>query len=166
METAPSLTGVQINYYFICKRKLWLFSHGIQMEQESDRVFLGKLMHEESYDRESKEIFLGDQIRLDRISPDGVIHETKMTNKMEKADIWQLKYYLYYLKKNNIWPVTGEIDYPKLRKTEKIQLTQSDCEQLDKIVREIGEVLKKERPPEIQKMSICKKCAYFEYCWG
>jgi len=33
--------GTQINYYFVCKTKLWLFSHHIQMEQESDVVELG-----------------------------------------------------------------------------------------------------------------------------
>ncbi|MDK2979339.1 MAG: CRISPR-associated exonuclease Cas4, partial [Bacteroidales bacterium] len=32
--------GTQINYYFVCKTKLWLFSHHIQMEQESDIVEL------------------------------------------------------------------------------------------------------------------------------
>ena len=28
------ITGTHINYYFICKRKLWLYSNGIQLEQE------------------------------------------------------------------------------------------------------------------------------------
>ena len=35
-----SVNGTQINYYFVCKTKLWLFSHNIQMEQESDNVSL------------------------------------------------------------------------------------------------------------------------------
>ena len=33
--------GVKINYYYICKRKLWLFSKGITMEDNSDRVMCG-----------------------------------------------------------------------------------------------------------------------------
>ena len=28
------INGTQINYYFICKTKLWLFSHNIQLEHE------------------------------------------------------------------------------------------------------------------------------------
>ena len=28
------INGTQINYYFICKTKLWLFSHNIQLEDE------------------------------------------------------------------------------------------------------------------------------------
>ena len=49
-------TGTQINYYFVCHRKLWLFSRGIQMEHESDAVFQGKLLSEDSYEHRRKEI--------------------------------------------------------------------------------------------------------------
>jgi CRISPR-associated exonuclease Cas4 len=45
-------TGTQINYCFVCKRKLWLFSHALSMEQTSDAVSLGKLIHETSYARQ------------------------------------------------------------------------------------------------------------------
>ena len=41
--------GVKINYYYVCKRKLWLFSKGITMEQNSSRVLSGKIVHEDSY---------------------------------------------------------------------------------------------------------------------
>ena len=40
--------GVKINYYYICKRKLWLFSKGISMEDTSDRAMSGKIIHEDS----------------------------------------------------------------------------------------------------------------------
>lgn len=48
------IQGVKINYYYICKRKLWLFSKGITMEQHNDRVITGKLVHESSYTRVKK----------------------------------------------------------------------------------------------------------------
>jgi len=44
-----NLTATHINYYFVCKRKLWLFSNGINMEHTSDIVAEGKLIHETSY---------------------------------------------------------------------------------------------------------------------
>ncbi|MEM3489504.1 MAG: Dna2/Cas4 domain-containing protein, partial [Nitrososphaerota archaeon] len=31
-------TGTQVNYYFVCKRKLWFFSHNIELESDSDLV--------------------------------------------------------------------------------------------------------------------------------
>ncbi|MEJ7714024.1 MAG: Dna2/Cas4 domain-containing protein [Pyrinomonadaceae bacterium] len=38
----PTFTGTEVGYYFICKKKLWWFAHGVQMEQESDRVADGE----------------------------------------------------------------------------------------------------------------------------
>ncbi|MCL6617940.1 MAG: CRISPR-associated protein Cas4, partial [Anoxybacillus ayderensis] len=31
------VSGVQMQYYKVCKRKLWLFSKGIAMENEHER---------------------------------------------------------------------------------------------------------------------------------
>ena len=42
-------TGTHFNYYQICRRKLWLFANGINMEPTSDVVYDGKLIHEGSY---------------------------------------------------------------------------------------------------------------------
>lgn len=44
-----TITGTHFNYYQLCLRKLWLFANGINMEQESDLVYEGKLVHESSY---------------------------------------------------------------------------------------------------------------------
>ncbi|RMH45124.1 MAG: Dna2/Cas4 domain-containing protein, partial [Gammaproteobacteria bacterium] len=43
------LTATHIAYYHTCKRKLWLFHHGIQMEQESQVVYEGRLIGETTY---------------------------------------------------------------------------------------------------------------------
>jgi hypothetical protein len=44
-----NLTGTHINYYRLCKRKLWFFANGINMEQTSDLVADGKLIEEGTY---------------------------------------------------------------------------------------------------------------------
>ncbi|MCM8807893.1 MAG: CRISPR-associated protein Cas4, partial [Candidatus Omnitrophica bacterium] len=41
------ITGTQVAYYIVCKRKLWLFSHQIEMEEFSDYVLIGKIISEE-----------------------------------------------------------------------------------------------------------------------
>lgn len=43
------VTGTHFNYYQLRHRKLWLFANGINMEQVSDLVYEGKLVHESSY---------------------------------------------------------------------------------------------------------------------
>ena len=55
---AVAVTGTEFNYYLLCKRKLWLFSHDVEMEHTSDNVLLGKLIDEESYPREKKGIVI------------------------------------------------------------------------------------------------------------
>lgn len=91
--------GVKVNYYYICKRKLWLYSKGITMEHLSDRVLSGKVLHETAYSRQkSREILIDDLLKLDIVDGD-FIREIKLTSKMEKSDKMQLLYYLYYLKR-------------------------------------------------------------------
>ncbi len=97
-----TITGTHFNYYQLCHRKLWLFANGINMEQESDLVYEGKLVHEYSYpQRTSKyeEVEI-DGIKVDYYDAKGkVIHEIKKSNKVDKAHEWQLKYYMYVFEK-------------------------------------------------------------------
>lgn len=123
--TSPSITATQLNYFFVCKRKLWLFSHQINMEHTSGLVDLGRLLHEDSYQRAKKEIQIG-PIKIDFFGKDGIIHEIKKTPSVEEAHIWQLKYYIWYLKKLGVKNVSGEIDYPKLKKRTKVELSEED----------------------------------------
>ena len=48
--TRDRVTGTAINYLFVCPRKLWFFQNHIEMEHTSDRVAMGQLLHEQSYD--------------------------------------------------------------------------------------------------------------------
>jgi CRISPR-associated exonuclease Cas4 len=93
----PTFTGTEVGYYFVCKKKLWWFAHGVEMEHENDRVRMGRLVHQESYARRKKELNVDDRIVLDW-REDGIIHEVKLTDSMERAHEMQLLYYLYYLK--------------------------------------------------------------------
>ena len=45
---------------------------------------------------------------------------------MEEADVIQIKYYLYYLKKRGVTDLTGRIDYPLLKKTLDVWLTDDE----------------------------------------
>jgi len=59
MISEMQIRGIQVNYYFVCKTKLWLFSHNVSMEHESDLVKLGSLLHREFFGREERDISLG-----------------------------------------------------------------------------------------------------------
>ncbi len=157
-------TGTQINYYFVCKRKLWLFTKDIRFEDENEYVQLGKLIDENTYKRNKKQIAIG-SIKIDFIDNKRVIHEIKKSNKIEKAHIYQLKYYIRTLKKMGVEDVTGEIDYPKLKKREQVTWDDADEVEFDKIFSAISEILDKEKPPAVINKPYCKKCAYYEFCF-
>jgi len=165
-EKQLRITGTQINYYFICKTKLWLFSHHIQMEQESELVSLGKLLHSKSY-KEEKEYTIDNLISVDFIKKSDYLelHEVKKSNKMEKSHEYQLLYYMFYLKQEKgIENIKGIINYPKMRKKVMIVLDESKEHELMDVIRDIGNLLNNNVPKPI-KMKICRKCAYYEFCW-
>lgn len=161
------INGTQINYYFICKTKLWLFSHNIQMEQESDNVKLGKTLHENSYKKEN-EVLIDNLINVDFIKNNNPIeiHEVKKTQSMKRSHEFQLLYYIYYLKKekglNNI---TGYLNYPENRKKIKIELTDEKEKELKDVLEDINNIINS-NIPKPKKSRICRKCAYFEFCFA
>jgi CRISPR-associated exonuclease Cas4 len=164
-DTSPQYTGTQVNYYFVCHRKLWLYSHGLDMEHTSDVVYMGKLISEESYPREKKELLIDGAIKIDFLGRDGVIHEVKKSDRVEQAHEFQLLYYLFYLKQKGIGHVSGEINYPKLRKKIAINLTPEKEERLKAILNQMDVIIHQTVIPERLGMSFCKKCSYFELCW-
>ncbi len=159
------MTGTQIAYYFICERKLWLFTHKIDMEHNSDVVAMGKFISESTYQRKKHEIHI-DNIVLDNYdAKTKTIHEVKKSNKMEETHIWQVKYYISVLKGKGIDGVKGKIDYPKLRQTVEVELNPEDEKKLMEINNSINYILKKETPPNVINKSYCKKCSYYDLCY-
>jgi len=162
------MTGTQFNYYQVCHRKLWLFANGINMEHTSDLVYEGKLIHENSYPQrpanyEELEI---DGIKLDFYDArNKVIHEIKKSDKIERAHELQLKYYIYVLERNGINDVTGILEYPALRQTDKVILTDTDRIKIKEIEREICQIVECENCPPVINSKICKQCSYYEFCY-
>lgn len=159
------ITGVMIYYYFVCSRKLWYFCHQINMEDENENVQLGKLLDENSYKRDDKHIEIDGIINIDFIHEKNELHEIKKSKSIEEAGIWQVKYYLYYLKKRNVDRLHGVIDYPLLKKNVDVELSDEDCKKLDDIIKEIISVKNQEYPPKLEEKKICKKCAYYDLCF-
>ena len=94
-----------------------------------------------------------------------VIHEIKKSNKVDKAHEWQLKYYMYVFEQHGIEGVKGILEYPLLRKTQEVILTDIDREEIQTIAEEITNVISQEQCPPVTKKGICKNCSYFEFCY-
>ena len=157
------ITGIQVYYYFVCKRKLWYFSNSLQMESNDENVILGKIIDEGSYSREDKHININNVVNIDYIKND-LICETKKSKKIEEASIMQLKYYLYYLKKNGADGFSGELTFPLLKQQIRVELEDGDENVLEAVCGEIDEICKLKNPPKFIKKKICRKCAYYDLC--
>lgn len=162
-----TITGTHFNYYQLCHRKLWLFANGINMEQESDLVHEGKLVHEYSYPQRNSKY---EEVEIDGIKVDyfdaknKVIHEIKKSNKVDKAHEWQLKYYMYVFEQHGIDGVKGVLEYPLLRKTQDVVLTEVDRENIQTMSEDIAKIISQEKCPPMVKKGFCKNCSYYEFC--
>lgn len=162
------VTGIHFNYYQVCKRKLWLFANGINMEDTSDLVYDGKLIHETSYPQRSERY---EEVEIDGIKIDyydarnKVIHEIKRSDKVEEAHVWQVKYYICVLERNGIKEVSGLLEYPTLRQTTKVELTDADRQKIAEMEKEITEIIQSDDCPPVIHSKICKTCSYYDFCY-
>ncbi|KAI4447160.1 hypothetical protein C823_001679 [Eubacterium plexicaudatum ASF492] len=163
-EMDKRVTGVMIYYYFVCKRKLWYFTHEITMESENEDVLLGKLLDENSYQKNDKHINIDNIINIDFIKEQKELHEIKKSRAMEEAGIWQVKYYLYYLKQRGVIGLKAKIDYPLLKKNMLIELSEEDESKLNEIITEIYAIKEQLCPPHPELKKRCMKCAYYDLC--
>ncbi|MCU7694501.1 CRISPR-associated protein Cas4 [Haoranjiania flava] len=170
------LTATHINYYIVCHRKLWLFANGINMEHTSEVVYDGKLLHETSYPQRAERneevklsadyggIQLTGQIDFYDVK-NKTIHETKRSDKVEEAHEWQLKFYIWLLELNGIAGVQGKNEYPKLRSTQEVSLSDDDRTFLKELLPKITELVQSGNCPPRINAKICKSCSYYELCY-
>lgn len=163
-----TVTGTIFNYFMVCRRKLWLFAHGITMEQESELVYEGKLIHENSYPERNPNY---EEIELDGIKVDfydarhHVIHEIKKSDKLEAAGRWRLKYYLYVFEMHGVKDIKGVLEFPKQRKTENVTLTDEDRQKIKDMLADIEKACEEKACPPLLKKERCKQCSYYEFCY-
>jgi CRISPR-associated exonuclease Cas4 len=94
-----------------------------------------------------------------------VVHEIKKSGKMEEAHKWQVKYYILTLERNGIDGVTGILEYPVLRQTTPVELTETDRGAISEIENQIMLLAASEQCPPLVRTGICKNCSYYDFCY-
>jgi len=162
------LNGSHIAYYHICRRKLWMYSQGVWMEDNSELVLEGRLLHETAYPERAdryREVEV-ESIKIDHYDPtEGAVREIKKSDKLEEAHIAQLKYYLYVLERNGIAANYGVLEYPSLRKTKRIELSDDDRRLIPEWERDIEAIIGQTICPPVIRKPFCKHCSYYEFCY-
>ncbi len=66
---------------------------------------------------------------------------------------------------NDVKGVKGVIEYPTMRHTTPIVLTDADRIKIKEIESEIKEIIERDKCPEVINAKICKNCSYYEFCY-
>lgn len=162
-----NITGTIINYYFHCKRQCWLFANRINLEDNSEDVRIGKVLHELKMEGKKNTEISIDNVKIDKISGDYLVEIKKSDADMEAVK-WQVLLYLKILKDKGI-EKKGRIEYMEKNKQDRkihyVDLTEEYERQVEALRGQVQVLMAQSAPPESKKMPKCKKCAYYEYCF-
>ena len=161
------VSGTLMWYYFVCKREVWLMSREVTPFEENDLLEIGRLIHEDSYKREKKEVDLF-SMKIDVLRKTNgrlLIGEMKKSSSYLMPARMQLLFYLYRLKEMGI-SAEGELLVPKERKKEKVILSEEAEKKVKNAISDIQKIIALETPPPAVKTHFCNKCAYKDFCFA
>ncbi len=161
------INGTLMNYYFHCKRQCYLHGIRLNLEDNSESVKIGKVLHEE------KEMKMADsEIEIDNVKLDGLTSKYLVEIKKSDADVeaskWQILLYLKILKNKGVIR-EGKLEFVEKNKQTKnivyVSLNEENEKQLDYYINEVEDLLFQDEVPAVLNKPTCKKCAYYEYCY-
>jgi len=162
-----NITGTLINYYFHCKKQCYLHANRINLEDNSEDVRIGKVLHEISEDKNKKSEISIDNIKIDKLTRDYLV-EIKKSDSDTEAVKWQVLLYLYKLKQKGV-EKKGKIEYIEKNKQDKkieyLELDKKNEKELLVICENIETLINAPTPPSVKFENKCKKCAYYDYCF-
>ena len=166
-EIIMKVNGTLINYYFFCKTKLWLHANRINLEDNSEDVRIGKILHELAEEKGKKTEISIDNIKIDKLTKDYLV-EVKKSDSDPEAVKWQVLLYLYKLKEKGVIK-KGKIEFIEKKKQRKkvhyVELDEVNEKELLEVLADIEKLIETSKPPEPKFERHCKKCAYYEYCF-
>ncbi|MEA3451217.1 MAG: CRISPR-associated protein Cas4 [Bacteroidota bacterium] len=161
------VNGTLINYYFFCKTKLWLHANRINLEDNSEDVRIGKVLHEINEEKGKKTEISIDNVKIDKLTRDYLV-EVKKSDSDPEAVKWQVLLYLHKLKAKGVLK-KGKIEYiekkRQSKKVEYIELDEANEKELLEVLESISELIDLHSPPKAKFENHCKRCAYYEYCF-
>jgi len=161
------ITGTLINYYFHCQTQCWLHANRINLEDNSEDVRIGKVLHEINEEKGKHTEISIDNIKIDKLTRDYLV-EVKKSDSDVEAVKWQVLLYLYKLKQKGV-EKKGKVEFiEKNRQSKKVQIIELDEQneaELLEVLEAIERLINLPKPPEAQFEKHCKKCAYYEYCF-
>jgi CRISPR-associated exonuclease Cas4 len=160
------ITGTLISYYFICKTKLWLHANRLNLEDNSEDVRIGKVLHEINEEKAKKAEIKIDNIAIDKLTKEYLV-EFKKSDSDPEAVKWQVLLYMYKLKQKGI-ERKGRVEYHEKNHNTKSEILELDAQNeqaLLGVLEAITSLVNAPAPPPPVLENKCKKCAYYDYCF-
>lgn len=151
------ITGTMVNYYVHCRRQCWLFASGMNFEDDSEDVRIGKVMHElQSEGKKNREVAI-EGIKVDKLTSDYVT-EIKKSDADVEATKWQTLYYMYVLKQKGM-ERKGKIQFSERNKqaskTIELELDEAAEQAMEQLLAELEQYLQQEQPdPAIREKNV------------
>lgn len=161
-STDFKVTGISIQYSQVCRRELWFYLHGIDINKENKYVAVGTSVDKNSYTDKSETIIIDNMIAPDFLE-DGKIVEVKPTSGNTAARL-QLLYYLWFLDRYYDIQKEGVLAYPTERKREQVNLNEDTRAKVIQAIDTVWNVFNMDNPPEYTKKPVCSSCAYKDFC--
>lgn len=161
------IRGLEVYYSVICPTKLWLFTHDLGREYESEYVILGHILHEKHYKRYIRNVQVDEKVSIDFISYRDkiLIHEVKRSDVVEEADRLQVLYYILTLLNKGVSRVYGIIHYPRKKRRIKVYLDKEWYRRLIKQLEYTAKIKESDEMPKPIWKKICRRCSYRDFCW-
>lgn len=163
-ESNFKVTGICMQYLTVCKRELWLYMNGVDIDKNRPSIVEGTQVDKNTYKENKSTVVIDGMIAPDFLE-DGTVVEVKPSSILEEASELQLLYYLWYLDHFKNFTTTGELAYPTERDRKKVSLTEENRERVVKAINDIYKVWNMDEPPELEKKDYCSSCAYQDICW-
>lgn len=161
------VNGTLINYFFHCKRQCYLHGNRLNLEDNSELVQIGRVIHEVKAEGSENTELAIENVKLDKLTAE-YLTEIKKSDADIEASKWQLYYYLKVLKNKGIIR-KGKLEFEEKNKTKRatmiLMLGDAEEKELERIEMQIEELLQSDIVPETEERAGCKKCAYYEYCF-
>lgn len=160
------INGTLINYYFHCKTQLWLHANRLNLEDNSEDVRIGKVLHKIKEERSKNSEISIDNIKVDKLT-DKYLVEYKKSDSDPEAVKWQVLFYLYKLKQKGVVK-KGRVEYFERKnktKLEILELDENNEKELLAVLEDVEAVINLPKTPDPIFENKCKKCAYYEYCF-
>jgi CRISPR-associated exonuclease Cas4 len=160
-----TITGTLINYYFHCHTQCWLHANRINLEDNSEDVRIGKVLHQINEEKNKNTEISIDNVKIDKLTCKYLV-EVKKSDSDPQAVKCQVLLYLYKLKQKGVLR-QGKIEYIEKRgdkKVEYIDLDEENEKELLDVLDAITSLITSPTPPPVFENK-CKRCAYYEYCF-